>query len=222
MALKDFLYFGVGVIVCLVFIHHGRQLVRRPDQFKRFSPRQMTCLGWCLILWGALGLIGGTLLLIFGPTGDQTNGSADTQAANDGWALYSPPEQDFYVLAPANVEVEVREKEVGKFREYVFRRGEAYICVTIHTDRKGSLAGNSVEELKASPDILPGSLKEISLGDMPGVEFRTQGRIGESIFREYCATDNSRSISIHVAKDLAGGFAEDEIRKFLDTFNLLP
>lgn len=65
-------------------------------------------------------------------------------------------------------------------------------------------------------------VKDISLDDMPGIEFRTQGEIGESIFREYCAPDNSQTISIQVAKDLGGGFAEDEIGLFLDTFALLP
>jgi hypothetical protein len=156
-----------------------------------------------------------------GDIGIQTNASADTQAIEDGWAVYSPPEKDFSVMAPENVEAEVRE-HLGKFREYVFRKEEAYITVTIHTDRKEPLAGNSVEELKSSEDILPGSLKDISLGDMSGIEFRTAGRIGESIFREYCAPDNSRTISIQVAKDYGGGFDEDEIRLFLDSFKLLP
>jgi hypothetical protein len=164
-------------------------------------------------------------------TSESTQGNDDNQtvdspaaeaSANDGWALYSPPEKDFSVMAPENVEVKVRESKVGKFREYVFRKGEAYITVTIHTDRKEPLAGNSVEELKSSPDILPGSLKELSFGDMPGIEFRTQGGIGESIFREYCAPDNSRTISIQVAKDYGGGFDEDEIRLFFDSFKLLP
>ncbi|MFK8112246.1 MAG: hypothetical protein AB8B91_08580 [Rubripirellula sp.] len=154
-------------------------------------------------------------------SGNETNASAKMQAAKDGWKLYSPPEKDFSVMAPEKVEAAVRE-DLGKFREYVFRKGEAYITVTIHTDRKEPLAGNSVEELKSSEDILPGSLEDISLGDMPGIEFRTHGRIGESIFREYCASDNSKTISIQVAKDYGGGFSEDEIRLFLDSFKLLP
>lgn len=152
----------------------------------------------------------------------QTNVAANTEDTKDGWALYSSPEKDFYVMAPQNVEVKARKAKVGKFREYVFRKGEAYITVTIHTDRKEPLAGNSVEELKSdTSDYLPGSVKDISLGDMSGVEFRTQGGIGESIFREYCAPDNSRTISIQVAKDYSGGFSEDEIRLFLDSFKLL-
>lgn len=155
--------------------------------------------------------------------GNQTNFPADTEAAKDGWALYSSPEKDFSVMAPETVEVKVREAKVGKFREYVFRKGEAYITVTIHTDRKEPLAGNSVEELRSdTSDYLPGSVKDISLGDMSGIEFSTEGGIGESIFREYCAPDNSKTISIQVAKDYGGGFDEDEIRMFLDSFKLLP
>ncbi len=158
-----------------------------------------------------------------GSNGNQTYAPAATQAAKDGWALYSSPEKDFSVMAPEDVEVKVSEAKVGKFREYVFRKGEAYFTVTIHTDRKEPLAGNSVEDLKSdTSDYLPGSVKDISLGDMPGIEFRTQGGIGESIFREYCAPDNSRTISIQVAKDYEGGFSEDEIRLFLDSFKLLP
>ena len=154
-------------------------------------------------------------------SGNQTDATTDSQAAGAGWALYSPPEQDFSVMAPENVETEVRE-DFGNVREYIFRKAEAYITVTIRTDRKEPLAGNSVEELKSSADILPGSLKDISLGDMSGIEFRTQGRIGESIFREYCGSDNSRTISIQVAKDFGGGFTDDEMRRFLDSFELLP
>ncbi len=155
--------------------------------------------------------------------GDQSNDASETQTAIDGWTLYSPPEQDFSVMAPENVEVKVREAKVGKFREYVFRKGEAYITVTIHTDRQEPLAGNSVDELKSdTSDYLPGSLKDIALGDMPGIEFRMTGAIGESIFREYCASDNSKTISIQVAKDHGGGFSEKEIRLFFDSFELLP
>jgi hypothetical protein len=151
--------------------------------------------------------------------GSQPSVSAETQAAKEGWAMYSPPEKDFSVMAPENVEVKVREAKVGKFREYAFSKGEAYFTVTIHTDRKEPLAGNSVEELKSdTSDYLPGSVRDISLGDMPGIEFRTQGVIGESIFREYCAPDNSKTISIQIAKDYGGGFDEDEIRLFLDSF----
>jgi hypothetical protein len=157
---------------------------------------------------------------------NQANASPETQteqaSENEGWTLYSPPENDFSVKAPENVEVKVREAKVGKFREYVFRKGEAFFTVTIHTDRKEPLAGNSVEELKSdTSDYLPGSVRDISLGDMPGIEFRTQGGIGESIFREYCAPDNSWTISIQVAKDFGGGFDEDEVRLFFDSFKLL-
>lgn len=155
--------------------------------------------------------------------GNPTDVPANMKDTKDGWALYTSPEKDFSVMAPEKVEVKVREAKVGKFQEYVFRKGEAYITVTIHTDRKEPLAGNSVEELKSdTSDYLPGSVKDISLGDMSGVEFRTQGGIGESIFREYCAPDNSRAISIQVAKDFGGGFDQDEIRLFFDSFKLLP
>ncbi len=162
-----------------------------------------------------------------GEDDNQANDSPESQVAQvsdqKGWAFYSSPEGDFSVMAPENLIVKVREAKVGMFREYVFRKGEAYFAVTIHTDRKEPLAGNSIEELKSdASDFLPGSLREISLGDMPGIEFRTQGEIGESIFREYCAPDNSRTISIQVAKDHEGGFSEDEIRLFLDSFKLLP
>ena len=119
-------------------------------------------------------------------------------------------------------EVSANETEVGKWRNYRFQKGEAYITVKIHTNRKEPLAGNTVEELKSdTSDYLPNSLKDISLGDMAGIEFRMKGAIGESIFREYCASDNSRTISIQIAKDHGGGFDENEIRLFLDSFKLL-
>lgn len=96
--------------------------------------------------------------------GNQINVPAESEPAKEGWALYSSPEKDFSVMAPKALEVKVREAKVGKFREYVFRKGEAYITVTIHTDRKEPLAGNSVEELNSdTSDYLSGSVKDISL-----------------------------------------------------------
>jgi len=156
----------------------------------------------------------------------QTISSAETQVAKDGWAIYSPPEQDFSVMAPENsVEVKIREEpKFGKLRRHVFgTNGARSFSVTIHTERTGALAGNSVEEVKADTSyILPGSLKDISIGDTPGVEFRVKGRSGESVFREYCPEDNSRTITLHVAKNLENGVTEDEVRLFLDSFKLLP
>lgn len=154
---------------------------------------------------------------------EQDNASNETQPPTNGWALYVPPEKDFSVMAPIDVGVDKRESPVGKFREYIFQQGQPYFSVTIHSDRQGPLAGNSVEELKSdTSDYVAGSVKDISLGDMPGVEFRMQGSIGESIFREYCTEDNSKSISIQVAKDLGDGFSDEEIKTFLDSFKLTP
>ena len=173
-----------------------------------------------------------------GPTSASSQASADdgTAEPNDdrsigepttlkGWAIYSPPENDFSVMAPENsVKVDIREEpKFGKWRKYAFKVNEtSHFAVTIHTERTGALAGNSVEEVKAdTSDILPGSLKDISLGDTPGVEFRMKGAIGESVFREYCPDDNSRTVTLHVAKDLGDGLTDDEVRLFLDSFKLL-
>jgi hypothetical protein len=138
-----------------------------------------------------------------------------------GWTLYSPPEKDFSVMVPeGSVEVSGEEVKVAKVRHYKFNA----FNVDIYTDRKGSLAGNSVEELKAdTTDYVPGSLRDISLGDMPGIEFRTNRGAGETVFREFCASDNSLSISLWVYKETGEGLLEEEeVRLFLDSFKLLP
>ena len=156
--------------------------------------------------------------------GNPYNISSETQDAKDGWTLYSPPEKDFSVMAPENsVKVDVRDTpKFGKWRSYVFKLNGAELSVEIHSERTGALAGNSIEELKAdTSDVLPGSLKDISLGNIPGVEFRMKGAIGESVFREYCPDDNSRTITLHAAKDLGDGLTEDEVRLFLESLKLL-
>lgn len=155
---------------------------------------------------------------------DSLEVEAKTNSSTENWVLYSPPERDFSVMAPEDsVEVTSKSTNVGKFREYVFKKGEAApFSVNVHTERKGALAGNSVEDLKSdTSDYLPGSLRDISLNDMPGIEFRMSGAIGESVFQEFCAPDNSRSISIQVAKDVGEGLTEDEVRTFLDSFKLV-
>lgn len=140
----------------------------------------------------------------------------------DSWELYIPPQKDFSVKAPKSVEVKENESKVGIFRTYVFKKGEGFCSIEIHSDRKAPLNENSVEELKSdTSDYVPGSVQEISLGDMQGLEFRMKGAIGESIFREYCAPDNSRTISIQVAKDHGERFTEEEVNLFLDSFKLL-
>ena len=58
---------------------------------------------------------------------------------------------------------------------------------------------------------------------MPGIEFRMNGAAGETVFREFCASDNSLSISLLVYKDTGEGLLEEEeVRLFLDSFKLLP
>lgn len=106
------------------------------------------------------------------------------------------------MVAPETVEIRAREAKVGKFRGVFIskRRGVHHGDHT--TDRKEPLAGNSVEELKSDTSAyLPGSVKDFLIGGISGMEFRTRGGIGESICREYCAPDNSTTISIQVAKD---------------------
>ena len=158
-------------------------------------------------------------------TKESDQSEVDEKTIPKGWTLYSPPEKTFSVLAPeASVEVSSREFAFGQYQSYFFKKGDTpHFEVRFHTDRKGELGGNSVEELKDDPsDFLPNSLREISLGDMPGIEYRMTGRPGESIFREFCRSDNSLSITLIVYKDTGEGLTEEEVRLFLDSFKLLP
>jgi len=108
-----------------------------------------------------------------------------------------------------------------KVRSYEFTKGGAPLIVEIYSDRTGQLAVDTVQDLRDSEDIVPGTLREVSLPGMPGIEFRTRGRVGEVIHREYCSPDRSRSITLFVRKDLGEGLSEAEVRAFLDSFKLL-
>lgn len=140
-----------------------------------------------------------------------------------GWKVYTPPEGDFSVVVPADpTDSSSNVLKMWKLRRYTFKKGEAPIVVELYSDRTGKLASNTVEDLRTSPDILPGTLRDVSLPGMQGIEFRTSGRVGEVIFREFCSPDNSQSISLQVQKEVGAGFSEAEVRVFLESFKLLP
>lgn len=145
-----------------------------------------------------------------------------TSTGSQDWKLYTPPEGDFSVMVPADpIESSRQALKPWTVRRYLFTKGDTPMVVEIYSDRTGELASNTVDDLRDSPDIVPGTLREVSLPGMPGIEFRTKGRIGEVVFREFCSPDRSQSISLSVQKDV-GGMSEAEVRTFLDSFKLLP
>ena len=140
-----------------------------------------------------------------------------------GWKVYTSPEGDFSVVVPADpTDSSTNVLKMWKLRRYTFKKGEAPMVVELYSDRTGKLASNTVQDLRTSPDIVPGTLRDVSLSGIPGIEFRTSGRIGEVICREYCSPDNSRSISLFVQKEVGAGISEAEVRAFLESFKLLP
>ena len=142
-----------------------------------------------------------------------------------GWSVFVPPEGDFSVMAPGQpVEAANRELKMWNVRRYTFGGGGgpvAPLVVELYSNRNGPLATDTVADLRASPDIVPGTLRDISLPGMPGIEFRTQGGAGEVVHREFCSPDLSSSITLFAQPDVGEGLSDVEVRAFLDSFKLL-
>jgi hypothetical protein len=151
------------------------------------------------------------------------NGSSSVPSTSpEGWQMYDSPESGFTVMVPGNPSETSNDiPNVWKVRSYTFQDGETPLVIEIYSDRTGALATNTVEDLRESPDIVPGTLRELSHPGLPGIEFRSKGSVGEVVHREYCSADNSRSISILVQKDVGKGISEHKVQLFLDSFKLL-
>ncbi|MDP1561529.1 MAG: hypothetical protein Q8M16_09045 [Pirellulaceae bacterium] len=140
----------------------------------------------------------------------------------DGWQAYKSPDGGFIVTAPGNpTEVSSDELRMWKVTRYTFQDEETPLVIEIYSERTGAIATNTVDDLRDSPDMLLGSLHDVALPGMSGIEFRTKGRVGEVVHREYCSHDNTRSISIFVQKEIGGGISDAKVQLFLDSFKLL-
>ena len=158
---------------------------------------------------------------------DSNNGSGNESALDTGseaaigWKTYEAADGSFTVFAPGQPpDVSTEKLPVWKEQRYAFKDGNVSFVIEIYSGRKGAVATNTVDDLRDSPDIVAGTLRDVTLSGMPGIEFRTQGNVGEVVHREYCSTDNSKSISIFVQKDLVTGMSEGRIQQFLDSFKL--
>ncbi|PHS00911.1 MAG: hypothetical protein COA78_23325 [Blastopirellula sp.] len=156
-----------------------------------------------------------------------TRSSSDTTQASTvpkGWKTYTSPEGGFSVVVPGDpIESNFSDKKIWKLHSYAFAKKGAILVIEVYSDRTGDLATNTVADSRSdSSSMVAGSLRDVSLPGMPGIEFRTKGGSGEVVHREYCSSDNSRSITLFLQKDLGGGLTENEVRAFFDSFKLLP
>lgn len=163
-----------------------------------------------------------TALQAEGNDGSDDNPDLDkVSEAPDGWKTYEPADGGFTVFAPGNPpDVSTEELKMWKQKSYTFQEGAASLAIEIYSERTGAVATNTVDDLRDSPDIVPGSLRDLTLSGMPGIQFRTRGLAGEVVHREYCSPDNSRSISIIIQKDVGNGIPEEKFQQFLDSFKL--
>ena len=138
-----------------------------------------------------------------------------------GWKVYTAPEGDFSVAVPADPSVvrPIKEKEqVG--RVYVFRKGDAELNVMIFERTGAATQRDKLEEIRAYPQVVAGSLREVSLAGMRGLEFRrSDPQEGECVHRVYRSPDGSRAVSLRVVKPQS--FSAAEVRAFLDSFKIL-
>ena len=60
-------------------------------------------------------------------------------------------------MAPANPpEVSINELKVWKVKRYTFEDGATPLVIEIYSERTGAIATNTVDDLRDSPDIVPG------------------------------------------------------------------
>jgi hypothetical protein len=139
-----------------------------------------------------------------------------------GWKVFTPTEGDFSVAVPADPSVaRSQDEKTQKVRLYVFRKGEAGLNVMLYSERTGSAAQmDKPEEIRADPAVGAGSVREIALGEMRGLEFRRKDpQDGDCVHRVYRSPDGSRAVALRVAKPQA--LTDAEVRAFLESFQFV-
>lgn len=150
-------------------------------------------------------------------------GGVGATALPAGWKVYTPPEGDFSVDAPADPSVVNRpDADTQKVRFYRFNKGEAGLIVTMFSERTGKARQmDSPDEVRADPHLVAGTLRDIPpQGGMKGLEFRLRDpQQGETAHRAYRSDDGSRAVGLTVLKPQS--LSDAEVRAFLESFKLL-
>jgi len=135
-----------------------------------------------------------------------------------GWKVYTPPEGDFSIMVQDDlVKINRTERTFFKLSRYEFAWGD----VSVYSDKTGKWAENTVDGMRQDTEfVVQGTLRDVTLPVMPGVEYRTGSPDGEIVYREFCEPDCSRSFTLAVWKGKYG-LSADEVVAILDSFKLL-
>lgn len=142
----------------------------------------------------------------------------------EGWVIYTSPQKDFSIAAPRMpIEIATEKLYQENLRSFLFTVDGARLVVDVFYDRTGEAAVDVVETMRnglaqRSP---PGSFREVTAGDLHGIEFRTKDPRGEVVNRVYCTPDKTRSFDLYVQKDASGGVPEEQVKAFLESFTPL-
>jgi hypothetical protein len=138
-----------------------------------------------------------------------------------GWKTYTPLEGDFTVAVPGDPTLVQPQREGEQnLRLYVFRKGDAGLSVMLFERTGAATQRDKPEEIRADPQVQAGSLREVSLAGLSGLEFRrTDPQDGECACRVYRSPDGTRAVTLRVVKP--GTLSQDEVKAFLESFRLL-
>lgn len=154
-----------------------------------------------------------------GETSKAQNSQSKTNVPS-GWITFSPPEKDFSVLVPGSPKIDRnRNTDLQKERIFIFPKGDSSLAIYFFTNRKGSAAKiDDIQEARTNPNLVPGSLREITLGKLKGIEVLEKDPKGneETLARIFRSSDGTEALSLSVKN--TKGFSENEIRAFLDSF----
>ncbi len=146
---------------------------------------------------------------------------ASPTAVPAGWKVYTPPEGDFSVAVPGEpTSVRPLQEANQTVRTYQFAKGDALLRVWLFSRTGAGTQLDKLEEIPRQPGVVASSIREVTLGGMPGREFqRNDPQVGEVLHRTYRSNDGTRAISLWVVKPKT--LTDAEVRGFLDSFRLL-
>ena len=149
------------------------------------------------------------------------NQAVPAAAVPAGWKMYTPPEGDFSVAVPGEpTSVRPKQETNQTVRTYEFAKGDALLRVWLFNRTGAGTQLDKFEDIPSHPGVVTSSIREVTLGGMPGREFsRNDPQLGEVLHRTYRSTDGTRAISLWVVKPKT--LTDAEVRGFLDSFKLL-
>jgi hypothetical protein len=141
-----------------------------------------------------------------------------------GWKLYSSLDGDlsFAVATPSDPFLIRSRVETGgdgqSYRSFQFRKGELKLYVMLFRRWGKTTEWDNFDELRSDPNTIAGSVRELDLTGMPGLEFRARRVDGSFFQRVYRSPDGTRCIALTVHNPDA--WKPAEIKAFFDSFRL--